>query len=157
MKPFPRPRLGQVKHQIVGAQTGDVSLRVETFERVVEIIGQEHFFQAADVQYLLFPIGLRHFGRRRIVQAFARLLETAPRPGTLIVAGGETLGAVCDALGATGLAATGLVGPGVPRSVLMGGRWDGAAVVSKSGAFGGDGLWRDLLARNGFITERQSA
>jgi uncharacterized protein YgbK (DUF1537 family) len=104
------------------------------------------------------PAGLaRDDAARRIRRTFARVLDAAPRPATLIVAGGETLGAVCDALGAAGLAATGLVGPGVPRSVLVGGRWDGVAVVSKSGAFGGDGLWRDLLARNGFITERQSA
>ena len=44
------------------------------------------------------------------------------------------------ALGAHGLEVTGLVAPGVPRSVLRGGAWDGVAVVSKSGAFGADAL-----------------
>lgn len=85
---------------------------------------------------------------RRIAETFADLLHALPRPGTLIVAGGETLRAVCDALGAEGLVATGLVMPGVPRSVLQGGVWDGLTVISKSGAFGGDALWRDLLAAN---------
>ncbi|NMJ40128.1 four-carbon acid sugar kinase family protein [Roseomonas sp. JC162] len=114
--------------------------------------------RGAALYSIALPEGVaRDDAAHRIAQAFARLLASTPRPGTLIVAGGETLGAVCDALGASGLAATGLVGPGVPRSVLLGGRWDGVAVVSKSGAFGGDGLWRDLLAQNGFITERQSA
>ena len=42
----------------------------------------------------------------------------------------------------------GQVAPGVPRSILRGGAWDGVAVVSKSGAFGADSLWRDLLAAN---------
>jgi D-threonate/D-erythronate kinase len=30
--------------------------------------------------------------------------------------------------------------PGVPRSALEGGLWDGAAVISKSGAFGDPSL-----------------
>ena len=42
-----------------------------------------------------------------------------------------------------------LVTPGVPRSRLRGGAWDDVTVVSKSGAFGPDALWRDLLAGNG--------
>jgi hypothetical protein len=41
-----------------------------------------------------------------------------------------------------------LVTPGVPRSVLQGGAWDGVSVISKSGACGQDTLWRDLLAAN---------
>lgn len=90
----------------------------------------------------------REAAAQRIAATFATLLPALPRPGTLIVAGGETLRAVCDALGAEGLVATGLVMPGVPRSVLQGGVWDGLPVVSKSGAFGTDALWRDLLAAN---------
>jgi uncharacterized protein YgbK (DUF1537 family) len=68
------------------------------------------------------------------------------------VAGGETLRAICRGLGAGALEATGLVAAGVPRSVMLGGAWGGLEVVSKSGAFGGDTLWRDLLAENGLIT-----
>ncbi|WP_207791827.1 four-carbon acid sugar kinase family protein [Siccirubricoccus phaeus] len=84
----------------------------------------------------------------RIATDFAALLPALPRPGTLLVAGGETLMAVCAALGAAGLLAHGLVQPGVPRSRLQGGRWDGLDVVAKSGAFGEAALWRDLLATN---------
>ncbi|MBR0659088.1 four-carbon acid sugar kinase family protein [Neoroseomonas oryzicola] len=133
------------------AACGDAWIELGESETAMPVRG-------AALYSIALPEGVaRGDAAHRIAQAFARLLASIPRPGTLIVAGGETLGAVCDALGANGLAATGLVGPGVPRSVLLGGRWDGVAVVSKSGAFGGDGLWRDLLARNGFITERQSA
>ena len=68
-----------------------------------------------------------------------------PPPGTLLVAGGETLFAVCAALGATHLEVQDHVVPGVPRSILRGGRWDGVTVISKSGAFGTPALLRDLL------------
>jgi D-threonate/D-erythronate kinase len=37
--------------------------------------------------------------------------------------------------------------------VLRGGRWDGVEVISKSGAFGGDSLLRDLLERNGLAEQ----
>ncbi|MDO9711708.1 four-carbon acid sugar kinase family protein [Paracraurococcus lichenis] len=98
---------------------------------------------------LALPAGLpRDTAAARIAAEFAALLRALPRPGTLVVAGGETLRAVCAALGAQGLLATGLVRPGVPRSRLQGGAWDGLPVVSKSGAFGDAALWRDLLAAN---------
>lgn len=104
------------------------------------------------------PRGLaRGEAARRIAEGFGSLLAALPRPGTLLVAGGETLAAVCGALGAEALETQGLVGPGVPRSLVRGGRWDGVEVVSKSGAFGGDTLWRDLLAINGFIADLQKA
>ena len=86
---------------------------------------------------------------RRIAAEFGRLVQSVPRPGTLIAAGGETLKALCLALGARCLEAVGQVAPGVPRSAMRGGAWDGLDVVSKSGAFGGDALWRDLLVANG--------
>lgn len=86
---------------------------------------------------------------RRISSELGALARRLPRPGTLIVAGGETLRALCDALGATHLTATGQIEPGLPRSILRGGRWDGLPVISKSGAFGPDALWRDLLIHNG--------
>ncbi|BDG70443.1 four-carbon acid sugar kinase family protein [Roseomonas fluvialis] len=100
---------------------------------------------AAMVRVLL-PDGLdRAEAARRIAATLAGLTRRLPRPGTLVAAGGETLRAICDALGAGGLDAVGIVQPGVPRSVMRGGAWDGVPVVSKSGAFGGDALWRDLL------------
>ncbi len=104
------------------------------------------------------PAGMdRAVAAERIAKLFAALIARLPAPGALLVAGGATLAGLCDALGATALATRGLVGPGVPRSVLRGGRWDGVEVISKSGAFGEDGLWRDLLAANGFIADRLTA
>ena len=92
------------------------------------------------------PRGLaRDEAARRISAGLHRLVQTLPPPGTLLVAGGETLRGLCLSLGARGLGVRGRVVPGLPRSVLHGGAWDGVAVVSKSGAFGPPGLLRDLL------------
>lgn len=98
----------------------------------------------------------REIAAARISDELGALARRLPRPGTLIVAGGETLRALCDALGATHLRAVGQVEPGLPRSLLQGGRWDGLPVISKSGAFGPDGLWRDLLLTNGLGAARTS-
>jgi uncharacterized protein YgbK (DUF1537 family) len=101
------------------------------------------------------PAGLsRAQAARRIAALLDTLLPRLERPKTLAVAGGETLRTVCSLLGATRLNATGQIEPGLPRSVLRGGKWDGVHVVSKSGAFGADGLWRDLLRSNGFAAEK---
>ena len=76
---------------------------------------------------------------------FAALLRQLDMPGTLVIAGGETLRDVCDMLEAEWLEVDGEIMPGVPTSVMNGGRWDGMTVVSKSGAFGDAGLLVRLL------------
>lgn len=107
---------------------------------------------------LALPEGIaREAAAARIAAAFAGVIDRIPQPGTLLVAGGETLKALCLALGVTRLDVTGQIIPGLPRSTLRGGRWDGLAVVSKSGAFGTEGVWRDLLHGNGFPPERSDA
>ncbi len=90
------------------------------------------------------PAGMsRADAARRIACEMAELTDRIAAPGTLAVAGGETLRALCDRLGAASLEVRGQVMPGIPVSVMRGGRWDGVTVVSKSGAFGEV----DLLAR----------
>jgi D-threonate/D-erythronate kinase len=81
----------------------------------------------------------------RIAREMQRLIQQLDPPGSLVVAGGETLRSLCLSLGATSLEVQGRMVPGVPRSVMRGGRWDGVTVVSKSGAFGHPTLLRDLL------------
>ena len=93
-----------------------------------------------------YPPGLtRAEAARRIDRELHALSTRLPRPGTLIVAGGETLRGLCIALGATSLEVQGRAVPGVPVSILRGGVWDGVTIVSKSGAFGHPTLLRDLL------------
>jgi uncharacterized protein YgbK (DUF1537 family) len=81
-----------------------------------------------------------------ITRELGALAGRIPAPRTLLVAGGETLRALCLLLGADRLDVQGQMLPGIPQSILRGGRWDGVTVVSKSGAFGEEGLLRQLLA-----------
>lgn len=78
-----------------------------------------------------------------------RLRATLPRlapPRSLVVIGGETLDAVCRAVGAETLDLDGEFAPGAPCSRLGGGVWDGVRLLSRSGAFGGPSFLVDLLA-----------
>ncbi len=96
---------------------------------------------------LALPDGLsRAEAACRIEREFAQLVRRLDPPGTLVVAGGETLRCLCLALEADRLDLDGQIWPGVPRSILRGGRFDGVRVISKSGAFGGPALLRRLLA-----------
>ncbi|MEL6062100.1 MULTISPECIES: four-carbon acid sugar kinase family protein [unclassified Methylobacterium] len=107
---------------------------------------------------LALPEGTaREAAAARIAETFAGVVERIPKPGTLLVAGGETLKALCLALRVERLDVTGQIAPGLPRSTLRGGRWDGLAVISKSGAFGTQTVWRDLLHHNGFTPDRSDA
>ena len=82
---------------------------------------------------------------RRIAAALGAIARQVPRPGTLAVAGGETLRALLSGLGARSLLVEGRAVPGVPISRIVGGTWDGVTVLSKSGAFGHPDLLRELL------------
>jgi uncharacterized protein YgbK (DUF1537 family) len=55
----------------------------------------------------------------------------------LLLSGGDTASAVCEAGGARFIELHDEIAPGVPRGVLRGGALDGVAVVTKSGGFGG--------------------
>jgi D-threonate/D-erythronate kinase len=81
----------------------------------------------------------------RIAAGFAAVLAALPPPGTLFIAGGETLHGLCRALAVERLDVDGELVPGVATSVLRGGGRDGQRVVSKSGAFGDTGLLARLF------------
>jgi len=81
----------------------------------------------------------------RAAQASALLREQAqaiathaPRPRVLVVVGGDTLLALCQALGVHSLqSALALARPGWGCARLVGGLWDGLVCHTRSGAFGG--------------------
>lgn len=89
---------------------GQASGLVEVTERLVDVLGQA-----------------------------ARLALEALPPAALILTGGDTARAVCVAIGAHGLDVYREAAPGVPISLLEGGRWDGLPVVTKAGGFGEPG------------------
>jgi uncharacterized protein YgbK (DUF1537 family) len=88
----------------------------------------------------------RHLAARRIGESFTNLLAQLPQPGALFVTGGETLSHVCAALGTEALQVQGEIEPGIPVSLLKGRKWQGVRVISKSGAFGNEGLIRRLIS-----------
>jgi len=93
------------------------------------------------------PTGMARFAASEfIAREIAQLTGRIPAPRGVLVSGGETLRSLCLALGAGHLDVVGQVVPGVPVSVMCGGRWDRVRVTSKSGAFGQDMLLRGLLS-----------
>ncbi len=92
----------------------------------------------------------RGLGRTAAAERIARALSEVSRfvrtPASLLVSGGETLSALCGALGTDHLSVRGQALPGVPVSTMAGGRWDGTRVLSKSGAFGEERLVRWLVS-----------
>lgn len=78
-----------------------------------------------------------HDEAMRCLDANTRILvEKLPKPGRLIVVGGDTLLGLCRASGAAGLLAHPSIRPGWGCARLMGGAWDGVPCYSRSGAFG---------------------
>ncbi len=127
---------------------------------ILALIGSDHLVSrrqvaaAPSARTVPVPAGAsRTEAAAIIVAGFAAILRHADRPGVLFVSGGETLRAICGILGAHRLDVDGEIEPGVPTSLLRGGRWDGQRIVSKSGAFGDDGF----LARLFETTPRSSA
>jgi uncharacterized protein YgbK (DUF1537 family) len=96
------------------------------------------------------PAGLgRPEASVRIAVEIEKLTQCIPSPATLLVVGGETLRSLCIALGTDHLEVAGQLMPGVPVSRMVGGRWDGTGVISKSGAFGGERLLLEIAPRSG--------
>ena len=126
--------------------------------RSAAVLGERLDQTGVALTSLDLPPGLtRHEAAHRIGRELGLLTQQLPPPGTLIVAGGETLRALCVALGATALEAHGQIEPGLPHSKMRSGRWDSVEVVSKSGAFGGPSLWLDLLNLDFITSERAEA
>jgi D-threonate/D-erythronate kinase len=93
----------------------------------------------------------REAAAKHFSQQMALIVQSIEAPKMLISAGGETVRAQCAAVGAQALRVVGRLEPGLPKSVIQGGPWDGVEVISKSGAFGLPDLWWKLLRQNRLI------
>ena len=82
-----------------------------------------------------------------VEQALSRIAQDALALGArrIVVAGGETSGAVVSALGVTGIRIGLEVAPGVPVSVTSSG--EPIALILKSGNFGAADFFADALTR----------
>jgi uncharacterized protein YgbK (DUF1537 family) len=92
---------------------------------------------------LALPEASPETAREILATTFELVAAQMPRPGSLLVTGGETLYGLLRALDASSLLATGELMPGVPHARIVGGRWHDLTVISKSGGFGAP----DLLIR----------
>lgn len=81
----------------------------------------------------------------RLAQRLEALVSTHARPAALVVVGGDTLLALCQAAGVRSLQAGASARAGWGRARLVGGPWHGLICYSRSGAFGPPDDLRALL------------
>jgi uncharacterized protein YgbK (DUF1537 family) len=118
------------------ARRADAVIPVESVDAIADSIARAARLLKAGVSILLtlrlapLPAGEASAVLRRLAEAALTL-----RPATLFASGGDTLAALMDAAVVSRLDAEGEVAPGLPLSRIIGGGWDGVAIVSKSGAF----------------------
>lgn len=91
----------------------------------------------------------REASGHKIEQIMAVIAERLVRKGVrrLIVAGGETSGAVVDRLGLTGFTVGPEIAPGVPVLRVVGWAEGDMIVALKSGNFGGENFFRDAITK----------
>jgi uncharacterized protein YgbK (DUF1537 family) len=147
--PLPRPILGlfgsdqpATAGQLVACAPHWLHIESDAFEPVPRRLEEAGL---ALVSFRLPSNISRTLAAERIAAAIAGLIDRVEPPGTVVVAGGETLRSLCSTAGAGSLLVQGRLVPGVPRSVMRDGRWNGVTVVSKSGAFGHTSLLRELI------------
>jgi uncharacterized protein YgbK (DUF1537 family) len=152
LPPLPRPVLG-----LFGSDHATTALQLRACEPRWSLLPDGGSASARRIRTGLAADGIalasfampsgtpRQAAAAHIAEQIGRLTGGLEPPGTVVVSGGETLRGLCRALGALSLEVQGRLVPGVPRSVVVGGRWNGVTVVSKSGAFGHPGLLRELI------------
>lgn len=128
-----------------------VVIRTVNVARDIERIRQALDKGVAFVKLEVPAVVSRDEVAQRFSSEIALLSRSIEPPGSLIVAGGETLKAHMVAVGARALQVLGRLEPGIPKSVIEGGDWSGVEVISKSGAFGAADVLRKLLQQNGLI------
>jgi uncharacterized protein YgbK (DUF1537 family) len=127
---------------------------------VLFCLGSDHPATTAQQERLIGERSSRIFGPSNKAQEIAAALRCGehvllriPRSGlakdwlhrcicgspaaALMLSGGDTAAAVCEAAEAAFIELYDEIAPGVPRGVLRGGALEGVAVVTKSGGFGG--------------------
>lgn len=160
MTPLPRPMLG-----VFGSDHPATAAQLAACETHCTVVSHRQQDDADRIRAALAGDGIalvsfavpadssRAAAASHIGEQIDHLSRLLPPPGTLVVAGGETLRRLCQSLDTASLQVQGRIVPGVPCSVMRGGRWNGVTVVSKSGAFGHPQLLRELMSA---IAERSA-
>lgn len=121
------------RHPVLRAQLAGLRLAASQPVRIIDL---------ADKQ----PLPAETAAARLAARAAALVGEDA-RPDLLVVVGGDTLLALCQAAGVERLTAHPGLRPGWGRADLVGGVWEGVDCHSRSGAFGGPSDLSHLLER----------
>ena len=120
-------------------------------DEAMQIAIQQAVGGAGDVWFDLSPLEkiTPEQAARQLAAHTAQLVAGLPKPGQLVVVGGDTLLSLCRTTGATALLAQMSIRGGWGCARLIGGKWDGVPCYSRSGAFGGPD---DLLMMVGCLT-----
>ena len=126
--------IAEAASQLAGALAAgqDAVLAVRSLAELMEV--RDHAQQDNGYTQLNRAISPTHIADR-LAQTAALALASAPAAG-LLLTGGETARAVCQALDCTQLWLGGEVEPGIPWSRMADGRFPGLFVVTKAGGFG---------------------
>jgi uncharacterized protein YgbK (DUF1537 family) len=112
------------------AEAGDAA-RIAAAIRLARAGAEEAWFDLSPRE----PIGQEE-AMNGLEAATGKLAGELPKPGRLIVVGGDTLLALCRATKAEGLLTHPSIRPGWGCARLLGGAWSGAPCYTRSGAFG---------------------
>jgi uncharacterized protein YgbK (DUF1537 family) len=148
--------LAQIARLDAHAPETTVTIRLDEADLAASVAGLAAALRAHGRAVLVFALP-EGTGAEAAGPLFDRVMAVAirrlPPPGSLVVTGGATLFRLVRRLDAEALLVSGEVMPGVARSRLEGGRWPGATVISKSGAFGTPdllvGWWERVRTQEG--------
>ncbi len=150
--PHEQPRSPQTGSTLVVAGTTHnvTQLQLEHLQAAPDINAIDHASDPIDGQaHNILQIPCTEDDTTRIRTLWQRL---SPRPGALILTGGDTAALVLAALHAEAIILHGELAPGIPWGTIEGGLAHNCTVVTKSGGFGTETSLTDAVA---FIRERQ--
>ncbi len=136
--------------QLVVEQRGATRVRVSPWDSPPESGAVQALAAGRDV-VIQPPAGILSDPQQRLALGPALAAEAARACavplGGLVIVGGETGAAVCEALGAKGIAVLGEVAAGIPVGRLLGGLAPELTVVTKAGGFGRAGALIEIIDR----------
>ena len=141
-------------HPVSRAQAQELASQPRVICRDVDVIARRTIVSDPDgprsaavlVRFDMAPGTTPERARELIAQSLRDEVDALDPPGLVVATGGETLRALCDALGATRLDVVAEREPGIPISIWTDGRWAGTPILSKSGGFGAVDLFARVVA-----------
>ena len=133
-----------VRPEVALLEQGDPSAAARTVARVVDVMvtGRSVVLSTADLPDVAAD---RVDVAARLASIVAGVAHRI-RLGGLVLTGGDTAWAVCDALGSDSVLLTGELQPAIATGTLMGGQPPNLPVVTKAGGFGDEAVLGQAMA-----------